>query len=104
MLSLSAHQFSLAGISNKKTKFYHVISQLDHQFASEVEDIITYLQKDPYTKLRTEVVYRLAPSKEQSILHQLLTLKEMRDLKLSQFLKHLRSLVPDMPNAFFPSI
>jgi hypothetical protein len=34
-------QFTLAGISNERTKFCHVISQLDHRYATEVDDIIT---------------------------------------------------------------
>jgi hypothetical protein len=43
-------QFSLAGISSEKTKFFHVISQLDHRYAAEVEDIITSPpERDPYT-------------------------------------------------------
>jgi hypothetical protein len=96
-------QFSLAGISNEKTKLHYVIPQLDHQFAAEVEDIITSPpQKDPYTKLKTELVNRLSPSREQRI-HQFLKL-EMGDRKPSQFLRHLRSLVPDVPVAFLRSI
>jgi hypothetical protein len=48
-------QFSLAGISKERTTFYYVISQLDHRYAAEVEDITTSQpQQDPYTKLRTE--------------------------------------------------
>jgi hypothetical protein len=67
-------QFNLAGISNDRTKFFIMESKLDHQFAAEVEDIITFPpQKGPYTKPRTELVNRLAPSKEQSI-RQLLTI------------------------------
>jgi hypothetical protein len=47
-------QFSLPGISNERTKFYYVISQLDHRYAAEVEDIITSpTQQDPHTKLRS---------------------------------------------------
>jgi hypothetical protein len=34
-------EFSLAGISSEATKFFHVISQLDHRYAVEVEDITT---------------------------------------------------------------
>jgi hypothetical protein len=34
-------QFSLAGITHKRTKFHHVISQLDQRYAAEVEYIIT---------------------------------------------------------------
>jgi hypothetical protein len=54
-------QFSLAGISTEITKFYHVISQLDHRYAAEVEDVITSPpQQDPYTKLRTELLKTLS--------------------------------------------
>jgi hypothetical protein len=35
-------QFFLAGVNSEKTKFFHVISQLDHRYAAEVEDIITF--------------------------------------------------------------
>jgi hypothetical protein len=57
-------QFSLADISNERTKFHYIISQLDHRYASEVEDIITSPpQQDPYTKLRTELLSRLSLSK-----------------------------------------
>jgi hypothetical protein len=34
-------QFTLAGISSEKIKFCHVISQLHHRYAMEVEDITT---------------------------------------------------------------
>jgi hypothetical protein len=33
-------QFSWAGITSEKTIVLHVVSQLDHQYAAEVEDII----------------------------------------------------------------
>jgi hypothetical protein len=53
-------QFHLASISNELTKFYHMISQLDQQCVTEVEDIITSPpQQDPYTTLKTELVNRL---------------------------------------------
>jgi hypothetical protein len=59
-LSQAEAQFNVAGISNKKTKFYHVISKLDHEYAAEVENIMTYPpQKDPYTRLRSELLNRL---------------------------------------------
>jgi hypothetical protein len=86
-------QFLLAGVSSEKTKFFHVISQLDHPYAAEVEDIIiSPPERDPYTT-RAELVRRLTPSREQRI-RQLLML-EMGDCKPSQFLRHLRSLAPD---------
>jgi hypothetical protein len=90
-------QFTVAGISSKKIKFCHMISQLDHRYATKVEDITTSPpDQHPYTTLRTELVRRLSPSKERCIC-QLLTLEEMGDRKPSQFPKHLRSLAPDVP-------
>jgi hypothetical protein len=65
-------QFILAGISSEQTKFYYVISQQQHQHASEVEDIIiSPPERDCYTILKTELMKRLSPSKEERI-HQLL--------------------------------
>jgi hypothetical protein len=76
-------QFSLAGVNTEK-KFYYVISQLDHQYATEVEDIITSPpERKPYTTLRTELLRRLSSSREQRI-HQVLMLEEMGDRKPSQ--------------------
>jgi hypothetical protein len=71
-----------------------MISQLDHRYATEVEDVITSPpQQDPYTKLRTELLKRLSLSREQHA-QQLLTFEEMGDRKPSQFLGHLRGLSP----------
>jgi hypothetical protein len=56
----------LASISNKKTKFFHVISQLDHQCAAELEDIITSLLKqNRYTPLKAELVRRPTLARER---------------------------------------
>jgi hypothetical protein len=41
----------------ERTKFCHFVSQFDHHFTSEVEDIITSPpEQEPYTLLRTELV------------------------------------------------
>jgi hypothetical protein len=97
-------QFFLAGISSETATFYYVISQLDHRYATEVEEIITSPpERDPYTTLRTELVRRLSLSREQRI-PQLLTLEEMGDRKPSQFLRHLRSLAPDVSDDLIRSI
>jgi hypothetical protein len=97
-------QFSLAGISSERTKFHYIISQLDQRYAAEVQDIITSLpQQDPYTKLRTELLKRLSLSRELRA-HWILTLEEMGDRKPSQFLRHLRSLAPDLPDYFLRAI
>jgi hypothetical protein len=71
-------QFTFASISSEKTKFFHVISQLDHRYALKVEDIITFPpERDPYTML-----VRRVSSREQHT-HQLLTLEEMDDCRTS---------------------
>jgi hypothetical protein len=83
---------------------FHVISQLDHRYAAEVEDIITSPPElDLYTKLRNELVQRLSPSREQGI-RQLLTIEEMGDRKPSHFLRHLRGLAPDVPEDILRTI
>jgi hypothetical protein len=91
-------------MSSERTKFHHIISQLDQRYAAEVEGIITSTpQQDPYTKLRTELLKRLPLSREQSA-HQILTLEEMGERKPLQLLRHLRSLTPDLPEYFLRAI
>jgi hypothetical protein len=73
----------LAGINSEQTKFSYVISQLEHRYASEVEGTITSPPKNnPYTTLRTGLVGRLSPSKEQRF-RDLLTFEELGDRKPS---------------------
>jgi hypothetical protein len=63
-----------------------------------MEDIITSPPKQsPYTTLKAELVRRLTPAREHRI-RQLLTLEEMGDRTAPQFLRDLRSLVPDVPD------
>jgi hypothetical protein len=33
-------QFALAGMTEERTKFYHILSRLDHRYAREVRDIV----------------------------------------------------------------
>jgi hypothetical protein len=67
-LTQAKAQFFLAGISSEKTKFCHVISQLDHRYAAELEDIImSPPEQDPYITLRTELMRQLSPLREQCI-------------------------------------
>ena len=80
-----------------------MISQLEYRHAAEVEDIIiSPPANDPYTTLKTELVRRLSASRDR--VHQLLTHEELGDCKPSQFLGHLKSLAPDVPDDFVRSI
>jgi hypothetical protein len=58
---------------------------------------------EPYTTLKRELVRRLSSSKDQCV-RQLLTHEEIGDHKPSQFLRHLKSLAPDVPDDFTRSI
>jgi hypothetical protein len=72
---------------------------MDHRYAAEVEDIITFLQEDPYTILITELLNRMSPTREQCAC-QITTLEEMGDCKPSQLLRHPRSLALGLPEYF----
>jgi hypothetical protein len=93
-------QFHLAGISNELTKFYHVVSQLDERYVAEVDDIVNFPpHHDPYTTLKTELIKWLCSSRNQRTRH-LFTIEEIGDRKPSQFLRHLRSPAPDIPDNY----
>jgi len=96
-------QFELAAITRQRTKFNYVVSQLNHQQAAEVEDIISPPELEPYDRLKAELVRRLSTSREQRV-RQLLSHEEMGDRKPSEFLRHLKSLAPDVPDDFLRTI
>jgi predicted DNA-binding protein len=83
--------FSLASISNERTKFYHIISQLDRKYAAEVEDFST--ASEPLHRIKDRAAK--SPVTHEQRARQIITHKEMGDRKPSQFLRHLRSLAPD---------
>ncbi|XP_046382325.1 uncharacterized protein LOC124153271 [Ischnura elegans] len=85
-------QFYLAGVKEDETKFWFVVSQLDHRYAQEVKDIISCPPtSDKYNTLKSELIKRLSASQEHK-LKLLLEHEEMGDRKPSQFLRHLRDL------------
>jgi hypothetical protein len=97
-------QFDLAGITRLKTKFSYVGSQLHQQHAAEVEDLITSPpEEEPYHRLKAELMRRLSTSREQRV-RQLLSHEEMGERKLSQFLRNLKALAPDVPDDFLRNI
>jgi hypothetical protein len=69
-----------------------------------VEDIIiSPPQKGLYTALKTQLLNRLSPTTEHRA-RQIITLEEIGDRKLSLFLRHLRSLAPNLPEYFLRHI
>lgn len=98
-------QFAISNITADTTKFYYVISQLDNQYATEVEDIIVSPPDvNKYQKLKSELIKRLSASKEKKV-KQLLMHEELGDRKPSQFLRHLQNLAgPGVPEDFVKTI
>lgn len=97
--------FILSGIKDEETKFLHVISQLEHRYAAEVEDLIcSPPSKDRYKKLKEELIKRLSASREKEV-KQLLMHEELGDRRPSQFLRHLQHLAgPGVPDDFLKTI
>jgi len=61
-------QFELAAITRQRTKFNYVVSQLNQQQGSEVENIITAPpEREPYDRLKAELIHRLSTSREQRV-------------------------------------
>jgi hypothetical protein len=88
----------------QRTKFNYVVSKLNQQQATEVEDIITStLEQDSYDRLKAELVRLLSTSRELRV-RQLLSHEEVGDWKPSQFLRHLMGLAPDVPDNFLRTI
>lgn len=99
-------QFALANITADSTKFYHVISNLDVKYVSEVKDIVINPPTDgtKYEKIKFELIKRLSASQEQKV-RQLLAHEELGDRKPSQFLRHLQNLAgPRVPDEFVRSL
>ena len=85
-------QFTLAAISEEKTKFAYVVASLEERYANEVEEIIQNPPNDnPYTFLKTELIKRLSLSLEKRV-RQLISEEELGDRKPSQLLRHLKLL------------
>jgi hypothetical protein len=61
-------QFTLAGNSSKQTNFCYVISQLDHWYAAEVENIITSPpEQDSYTTLEDQACVVAVPLERETM-------------------------------------
>lgn len=98
-------QFSIANVTADATKFYYVVSNLEHRYAAEVKDLITNPPSTgKYDKLKAELVNRLSASKEKRM-EELVSQAELGDRKPSQFLRHLRDLAgKDISDDFLRSL
>ncbi|XP_015123791.1 uncharacterized protein LOC107045898 [Diachasma alloeum] len=91
-------QFHLSGINDEVTRDYYASSHLDPKAAAEVQDILLNVPAEtPYTGLKEALIVRLTLSRDAR-LQQLLNREVLDDRKLSQFLRHLRSLDDTVPD------
>jgi hypothetical protein len=90
LLFAQAEAQFLAGISSEKTKFCHVISQLDQRYDAELEDIITSSQTRPLHRAEDRADETAVPL--ETTTHAPVSFT--RNYKPSQFLRHLRNLAP----------
>ena len=87
--------FRSRGITAQRTMFDHVVGSLEHQFATDVRDVLlSPPSTNPYNILKSELIKRTQASPQQR-LRQLLTLEELGDRKPSQLLRHLQQLLGD---------
>lgn len=85
-------QFVLSGITQDATKYHYVTANLENKYADVVVDIIgNPPAADMYETLKTELIRRIADSKEQDI-RNLLEHEEIGDRKPSAFLRRLQHL------------
>lgn len=94
--------FAIYKINDDTTKFYHILGNLDRQYATEVEDIL--VGPPDYNRLKAELIKRLSASRENQV-KQLLMHEELGSRKPSQFLRHLQHLAgPKVPEDFIKTI
>ncbi|XP_038050815.1 uncharacterized protein LOC119723965 [Patiria miniata] len=86
-------QFHTRGIKREDTKFAHILAAVQPEIIQEVRDlVITPPKKNPYQKLKEEMIKRTSAS-EQKRLQMLLTEEELGDKKPSQLLRRMRQLL-----------
>ncbi|XP_015124353.1 uncharacterized protein LOC107046279 [Diachasma alloeum] len=89
-------QFRNYGIVTETDKFCRTLPLIDTESATEVEDVvITPDQVAPFQGLRNTLIARFTKSKEANLI-QLLDRESIGNRLPSQYLRHLKSLVPDI--------
>lgn len=85
-------QFAVRKITNEKSKYLHVVSNLNCNTANQVKDILkTPFVEGQYTKLKDTLISIYAETSTEKF-RKLISGTEIGDKKPSQFLHHMKSL------------
>lgn len=88
-------QFNVRKITNEKSKYLHVVSNLNCNTANQVKDILkTPFVEGQYGKLKETLISIYAESSTEKF-RKLISGTEIGDKKPSQFLQHMKSLAND---------
>ena len=98
-------QFMINGITQEKTKFNHIVAQLEPHMVENIYDIIQNDSENKYTiaKDRLLAIYK---ESEEKRLKKLLTGLEIGDQKPSQLLRRMKSLgtAEDVPEKLIKTL
>lgn len=85
-------QFSVRKITNEKSKYLHVVSNLNCNTANQIRDILkTQFVEGQYEKLKSTLISIYAETSTEKF-RKLISGTEIGDKKPSQFLHHMKSL------------
>ncbi|XP_049272641.1 uncharacterized protein LOC125758913 [Rhipicephalus sanguineus] len=88
-------QFSLARITQDRTRYDYAVAHLDARYANEVRDILANPPTaNLYEYLKTELIRRLSLSEDQKL--RQLQSAELAERKPSRLLRHMRALAGNM--------
>lgn len=88
--------FKTSNITTEMTKYTHLISALDEEYASVIDDILDDLDNDgKYTRVKEALIQRLSDSDSQRI-QKLLAPLQMGDQAPSQLLRKMKTIAGDL--------
>lgn len=91
-------QFKLAYITSEETKFTYLLAQMDPKYVDNILDIVRSRSTKKFSEAKARLLSTFRESESKKI-HRLLNGVELGDLKPSQLLRKMQSLIPDKNSA-----